>query len=70
MEKRLYRKHVVIMEKGMYSLGYERGCNHQYYKRDTGQGQRLFIVEKLNVCKGRLAVEMVIVEMYCGVLDV
>ena len=28
------------------------------------------IVERLNVIKGRIAVEMGIVEMYCGVLDV
>ena len=30
----------------------------------------LFIVERLNVFKGRIAVEMGIVEMYCGVFDV
>ena len=27
-------------------------------------------MERLNVIKGRIAVEMGIVEMYCGVLDV
>ena len=30
----------------------------------------LFIVERLNVFKGRKAVEMGIVEMYCVILDV
>ena len=30
----------------------------------------LFTVERLNVFKGMIAVEMAIVEMYCGVLDV
>ena len=48
---------------------FERVCNQQYYKRDTGQDQNS-LVERLNVCRDRIAVEMEIVEMYCGRLGI
>ena len=45
-----------------------------YSKGHTGQvfedGLSTYNVGPLNIIKGRIAVEMGIVEMYCGVLDV